>query len=158
MGTMSKSLAGVGGFVASSKDVIQYLRFYAHSYLFSTNIPPSVACSILKSLQLLRDDKSIRDKLHSNIRYFKTRLLEMNLNIGDPKAAVIPIYISDTNLLFRISSKLFDKGLFHNVMGYPAVPLGGSLLRFGVMATHSEEELKKACDIIEEVVLEEGLI
>lgn len=158
MGTMSKSLAGVGGFIASSKDVIHYLRFYAHSYLFSTNIPPSVAGSILKALQLLRDDKSIREKLHSNITYFKKRLLDMKLNIGDPKAAVIPIYISDNELLLKISSKLFDKGLFHNVMAYPAVPLGGSLLRFGVMATHSENELKRACNIIEEVVTEEGLI
>ena len=82
----------------------------------------------------------------------------MKLNIGDPKAAVIPIFISDHDLLLRISSKLFDKGLFHNVMAYPAVPLGGSLLRFGIMATHSESELKKACDIIEEVATEEGLI
>ena len=158
MGTMSKSLAGVGGFIASSKDVIQYLRFYAHSYLFSTNIPPSVAGSILKTLQLIRDDSSIREKLHSNITYFKKRLLEIKLNIGDPKAAVIPIYISDQELLFNISSKLYEKGLFHNVMAYPAVPLGGSLLRFGIMATHSKNELKKACDIIEETVREEGLI
>ncbi len=158
MGTMSKSLAGVGGFIASSKDVIHYLRFYAHSYLFSTNIPPSVAGSILKALQLLRDDSSIREKLHSNIAYFKKRLSDMKLNIGKPEAAVIPIFISDHELLLRISSKLFDKGLFHNVMAYPAVPLGGSLLRFGIMATHSENELKRACDIIEEVFSEEGLV
>ena len=158
MGTMSKSLAGVGGFIASSKDIIQYLRFYAHSYLFSTNIPPSVAGSILKALQLIREDSIIREKLHSNITYFKKRLLDMKLNIGDPKAAVIPIFISDHDLLLRISSKLYNKGLFHNVMVYPAVPLGGSLLRFGIMATHSENELKKACDIIEEIAVEEGLI
>ena len=158
MGTMSKSLAGVGGFVASSKDVIEYLRFYAHSYLFSTNIPPSVAGSILKSLQLLRDDKSIRERLHANINYFKNRLLDMKLNIGNPRAAVIPLYIPDINLLLRVSSKLFEKGLFHNVMAYPAVPLGGSLLRFGIMATHSENELKRACDIIEEAAIEEKLI
>jgi glycine C-acetyltransferase len=158
MGTMSKSLAGVGGFIASSKDVIHYLRFYGHSYLFSTNIPPSTAGSILKALQLIRDDSNIREKLHYNIEYFKKRLSDLKLNIGEPAAAIIPIFISDNNLLFRVSSKLFNKGIFHNVMLYPAVPLGGSLLRFGIMATHSEKELKKACDIIEEVAIEEKLI
>jgi glycine C-acetyltransferase len=158
MATMSKSLAGVGGFVASSKEVIEYLRFYARSYMFSTNIPPAVACSILKSLQILKEDKSIRENLHYNINYFKSKLLDLKLRIGDPKAAVIPIFIPDQQLLLNISQRLFDRGIFHNVMGYPAVPMGGSLLRFGIMATHTEEELNKALNAIEDAVKKEKLL
>jgi len=157
MGTMSKSLAGVGGFIASGKEVIEYLRYYARSYIFSTNIPPAVACTILKSLQIIRDDKSIRERLHHNINIFKSRLKELNILIGEPMAAVIPIFIPDQVLLLNISSKLFDRGVFHNVMGYPAVPKGGSLLRFGIMATHTEKELNYALNAIEEVANEENL-
>jgi glycine C-acetyltransferase len=158
MGTMSKSLAGVGGFVASNKEVIEYLRFYARSYLFSTNIPPAVACGLLKSLTIIRTDKSIREQLHHNINFFKDGLKKLNLNIGDPKGAVIPIFISDLVMLHDVSEKLFDKGIFHNVMSYPAVPMGGSLIRFGIMATHTEKELKYALDSIESVLKEVGMI
>jgi len=158
MGTMSKSLAGVGGFAASKREVIEYLRYYARSYLFSTNVPPSVAGCILKSLEILSTDNSIREKLLSNVEYFKTRLQEMDLNVGNPNGAIVPIIIPDISLLLRISGKLFEKGVFHNVMSYPAVPLGGSLLRFGIMANHSIDDLNKVCNIIEEIGLEEGLI
>ena len=81
----------------------------------------------------------------------------MKLKIGDPKAAIIPIFIRDVKLLLRISSGLFNKGIFHNVMTYPAILFGDSLLRFGVMATHTETELKKVLDAIEEVSYKEGL-
>ncbi|MCK4798409.1 MAG: aminotransferase class I/II-fold pyridoxal phosphate-dependent enzyme [Spirochaetes bacterium] len=157
MGTMSKSLAGAGGFIASTKEVIEYLRFYSRSYLFSTGIPPSVAGSIIKALEIIRADKSIRERLLYNINYFKTRLLDMKLKIGDPKAAIIPIFIPDIQLLLRVSARLFNKGIFHNVMAYPAVPMGGSLLRFGIMATHTKDELKKTLNAIQEAAEEEKL-
>ena len=151
-------MAGVGGFVGASKEVIEYLRFFARSYLFSTNIPPNVACSILKALQIIKNDNSIREKLHHNIDFFKSGLKKLNLNIGSPMAAVIPIFIPDLKLLLTASEKLFEKGLFHNVMAYPAVPMGGSLIRFGLMATHSEDELKEALNIIESVFKELKII
>lgn len=157
MGTMSKSLAGVGGFAASDKEVIEYLRFYARSYLFSTGVPPSIAATVLKSLEIIKKDKSIRERLFMNIEIFKKGLEKFKLNIGDPKAAIIPIFISDTKMLLKVSASLFDKGVFHNVMSYPAVPMGGSLLRFGIMATHTEKEIKKALEIISDVIDETGL-
>jgi glycine C-acetyltransferase len=158
MGTMSKSLAGVGGFIASTKEVIEYLRYYSRSYLFSTGITPSAAGSILKALQVMQEDKSIREQLHTNINFFKTRLIELGLDIGPTKSAIIPIFISDRNLLLRISSSLFREGIFHNVLVYPAVPMGGSLIRFGLTATHSEKELRTALDTIERVVIKAGLL
>ncbi|OHD14144.1 MAG: hypothetical protein A2086_00270 [Spirochaetes bacterium GWD1_27_9] len=158
MGTMSKSLAGVGGFAAARKEIIEYLRFYGRPYLFSTNIPPSAAASILKALQIIRDDKSIREQLWYNINFFKAGLKKLNFNIGNSESAIIPIYIPDTNLLFRFSKKLFQKGLFHNIFIFPAVPMGGSLIRFGIMATHTEQELTRALKIIEEASEEENLL
>jgi len=158
MGTMSKSLAGVGGFAAASKDVIDYLKFFARSYIFSTGVSPATAGCIIKSLEIIKNDKSIRESLWNNINYFKNGLVKLNLNIGETKGAIVPIYIPDMETISIISKKLMDKGLYHNVFSYPAVPLGGSLLRFGVMATHTETELKKALEIIEESFSEEGLL
>ncbi|MBN2545476.1 MAG: aminotransferase class I/II-fold pyridoxal phosphate-dependent enzyme [Spirochaetes bacterium] len=158
MGTLSKSLGSSGGFVASSKNVIEYLRFYARSYLFSTSFPPSVAATVLKALHLIKTDNSIREKLHFNISYFINGLKKLNLDIGEPKSAVVPIFISDQKLLFKISSLLFDNGLFHNVMIYPAVPMGGSLLRFGITTSLDENILKKALVIIEKVLKEVGFL
>jgi glycine C-acetyltransferase len=155
MGTMSKSLAGVGGFAASSKEVIEYLKYYGHSYLFSTGIAPSTAASILKALEILRNEKGIRENLRSNIKYFKEGLIKLNMNIGITEGAIIPIIIPDMSVLSRISSYLFDKGVYHNVFSYPAVPLGGSLLRFGVMATHTVSDLKYVLDVIEEYMQKE---
>jgi glycine C-acetyltransferase len=157
MGTMSKSLAGVGGFAASSKEVVEYLKFYGHSYLFSTGIPPATAASILKALRILRDDGGIMDNLRSNVNYFKSGLEKLNLNIGAPKGAIIPIIIPDLSVLTRMSSWLLEKGVYHNVFTYPAVPLGGSLLRFGIMATHSRTELQYVIDTIEEFVQKEKI-
>lgn len=155
MGTMSKSLAGVGGFASAKKEIINYLRFYSHPYLFSTNIPPSVAGSVSMALHLIRNDSSIRENLFFNINYFKNGLKKLNLEIGNTEAAIVPIYIPDQSVLFRFSKKLFERGVYHNVFSYPAVPMGGSLLRFGIMATHTEKELRKVLDIIEKIVCEE---
>jgi glycine C-acetyltransferase len=158
MGTMSKSLAGVGGFIASNKEVIEYLRYYSRPYLFSTGITPSAAGSILKALEILQHDKSIREKLNANIKLFKSRLLALGLDIGMTQSAIVPIFIANKNLLLKISSRLFQEGVFHNVLVYPAVPMGGSLIRFGLTASHNEKELNIALDKIEKIVTTEGLL
>jgi len=85
-------------------------------------------------------------------------MLKLKLNIGNPKGAIVPLYIPDMNILKNFSKTLFEKNIFHNVFSYPAVPLGGSLIRFGIMATHTENELKYALDCVEEASLKYGLI
>lgn len=150
VGTLSKALGGVGGFAASDVEVIEYLRFYSRSYLFSTNFPPTVAGGLIKALEVLRTDNSLRERLLSNAEFFKKGLLALNFEIGKPEAAIVPIYISDDDILMEMSVELFNRGLFHNVFRYPAVPQGGSMLRFGIMATHSEAEIRQALTIIEE--------
>ncbi|MEW5818003.1 MAG: aminotransferase class I/II-fold pyridoxal phosphate-dependent enzyme, partial [Spirochaetota bacterium] len=141
MASMSKALAGTGGFIASTKEVIAYLRYYAHSYLFSSAIPPASAASALKALQIIRKDGGIREQLFSNIRFFTAGLKALNLEIGDPKAAIVPLFIPDLDRLVKVSNRLFEKGIFHNLIAYPAVPMGGSLLRFRITSGHSENEL-----------------
>jgi len=158
MGTLSKSLAGVGGFAAANKEIIEYLRYYGRSYLFSTTIPASVAASVLKALEILKNDKEIREKLKYNVEYFKNGLKKLNLNIGNTEGAIVPIYIPDMNVIMNVSKMLFEKGIFHNIFSYPAVPLGGSLLRFGLMATHTEKELSYVLDSIEEASIKFNLV
>ncbi|MCG8570594.1 MAG: aminotransferase class I/II-fold pyridoxal phosphate-dependent enzyme [Spirochaetes bacterium] len=158
MGTMSKSLAGVGGFAAASKEIINYLRFYARSYLFSTNIPPGVTGGLIKALDIVQSDQSLREQLLANVERFKKGLSDLGLPIGEPQAAIIPIFIPDDQVLISMSNLLFEKGLYHNVMRYPVVPMGGSLLRFGIMATHSKAEIQKALDIIKDSAKELKLI
>jgi 8-amino-7-oxononanoate synthase len=148
MGTLSKSLGGIGGFAASRKSTIEYLRYYSHSYLFSTGIPPASAASVLAALRILRKNPSLLDQLRENITYFKSLFKSEGIQISNSQAAIIALPIPDTEKLFRFSKKLFDLGVYHNLFTYPAVPQGGSLIRFGLMATHTRKELKKAFESI----------
>jgi 8-amino-7-oxononanoate synthase len=151
LGTLSKSLGSVGGFVAANREVIEYLRVYSRSYLFSTGFPPATAATVRAALSVMRSDNSLREQLEENIACFRKGLLERNLPTNESPSAIVPLFIPDMDTMLEFSSMLFEKGLFHNVMAYPAVPMGGSLLRFGIMATHTRDELDRALDILESV-------
>lgn len=149
-GTLSKALGGVGGFVASTKEVINYLRFYARSYMFSTAMPPAAAASLIAAIDVIENEPELRQRLWYNINYMTTNLKKLGFDLGNAETAILPIIISDEDKLRKVSRFVHEAGVFVNPVYYPAVPKGLSRLRLSLMATHTQEDLDTTLNVIEE--------
>ena len=143
-GTLSKALGAVGGFVASSHEVIQYIRFYARSYMFSTALPPSTSASVLAGLDVIENEPQLRQQLWDNIRFLKTALEDAGFNLGNSETAIFPLILGDDQKVKEMSRLLHEKGIYVNAVFYPAVARRLSRVRLSVMATHTREDLETA--------------
>ncbi len=157
-GTLSKALGVVGGFVASSKEVINYLRFYARSNMFSTAMTPAAAGSLVAALDVIQTEPELRERLWYNIRYMIDNLKALGLDLGNAETAIIPIIIPDEDVLRDVSRYVHSAGVFVNPVYYPAVPKGLSRLRLSLMATHTQEDLDTTLGVIEDAVRKYGVI
>ncbi len=157
-GTLSKALAVVGGFVASSKEVVNYLRFYARSHMFSTALPPAAAGALIAGIDVIQNEPELRAKLWRNIRYMLANLRRMGFNLGNAETAIIPIIVGDETKLKLISREVHQAGIFVNPVYYPAVPKKLSRLRLSLMATHTQEDLDDTLAVLEKVGKKYGLI
>ena len=152
--TFSKSFAAVGGYVSGDAAAIDYLRFYSHPYGFSCALPPAVVAGLLKVLEIVQRDDSIRQRLWDNTSYFREQLLGMGLNLGDSTTQVVPIITgSDRPLLYEMCREMNDKGLFLAPVDYPSVPEDELRYRGAVTAAHTRNDLDEALNIIEDVVV-----
>jgi glycine C-acetyltransferase len=158
MGTLSKALGGLGGFVASSKEVINYLRYYARSGFFSINLPPAVAAAALAAVEVMENEPELHENLWRNTRYMKENLKSLGFNVVNSESAIIPIIIGDDLALRKISKRIHEEGVYLNAIPYPAVPKGKSRLRLTLMATHTQEDLDKALEVLEKVGIEFGIL
>jgi 8-amino-7-oxononanoate synthase len=140
MGTFTKSFGAVGGFVAASKDIIDYLRVSARSYIFSAPIPPLVVAGILESLRIIKEDRPF-EKLKENIDYLTSKLKNSGFNILETETQIIPIIIGDERKTIQVSRELIDNGIFAPAVMWPAVPRGLGRLRITLMSSHSKENL-----------------
>jgi 8-amino-7-oxononanoate synthase len=148
VGTFSKSLASIGGFIAGSKDLINYLQHNARSLIFSASLPPASAASVIAALDIIEEHDGLVEKLWENTHHAKSRFTELGMDIGDSETPIIPIYIRDNDKAFIISKMLLDRGVFINPVITPAVRPEDSLLRFALMATHSIPQIDEAIDKI----------
>ncbi|NPA68050.1 MAG: pyridoxal phosphate-dependent aminotransferase family protein [Chlorobi bacterium] len=146
MGTFSKSLASLGGFIAGDKDTINYIKHNARSLLFSAGIPPASAATVLKALEIIKAEPERIDKLWENTNYAKKRLLEENFDIGNSTTPIIPIFTGEDNKTFIYASMLLEKGVYVNPVVHPAVEKNKGILRFSLMATHTKEQIDKAME------------
>lgn len=151
MGTFSKTLAGVGGFVASSNEVINYLRHYARSAFFSASIPPSVAASVLAAIEVMESEPERHENLWKNINYMKHNLKALGYNVPDTQSALVPVVIGNDLLVKQTSKRIFEEGVYLSVFPYPAVPRGQERLRLSIIATHTNEDLDRTLEIFEKV-------
>jgi glycine C-acetyltransferase len=140
-GTFSKAFGSVGGFVASSKEMCDYLRYYANTTVFSAAIAPPVTCSVLKAIELLKTDKTILKKLWDNVNYLRKRLLEEGYDIGKSETPIFPILIRDTFKVKEITRMLLKKNIYAIGLTYPAVANKDSRIRISVLASHTKEQL-----------------
>jgi len=154
MGTFSKSLASVGGFIASTAEMVSYLKHHSRPLIFSASIPPSAVAAALAALEIIKTEPERQKALWANTEYMAKALLELGFDINTSETPIIPIYIRDNYLTFQFTQRLFEEGIFVNPVVSPAVKSDSSLLRLSIMATHTRSQLDKAISKIEKVASE----
>lgn len=150
MGTFSKSLASLGGFIAGSTDTVEYIKHRARSLMFSASMPPSAVASVIAALDIIESEPARIDKLWANTNYAKSLLISAGFDIGESNSPILPVYIRDNTMTFIITNILQEKGVFVNPVVSPAVPSNGSMIRFSLMATHSFEQIETAVTKLKE--------
>jgi len=158
MGTFSKSFASLGGFIAGEKKVITFIRHNARSLLFSASITPASAAAALAALGIIISEPERREKLWRNARMMLKGLPKLGFNIGTSESPVIPLHIGDDMKTLYFWKELHHAGVFVNPVLPPGVPPAKSLIRTSYMATHTEEELKRALEIFREVGGKTGVL
>jgi 8-amino-7-oxononanoate synthase len=151
-GTFSKGFSAAGGFAAASRDVIEYLRFYANTYGFTCALPPSVVAGLLAALDVAAAEPWRRERLWANAAYFRESLQAMGVDTGTSSSYVVPIVVGeDRALLYELGHALRARGLFLTPVDYPTVPLDQARFRASVTAAHSRADLDWALQIIADV-------
>jgi glycine C-acetyltransferase len=158
VGTLSKALGALGGYVAGTKSLIEFLYHRARPFLFSTSHPPSVAATCIAALDVLEHEPQWMERLWANTRFFKAGLEALGFNIGISESPITPVIVGDGALAMTLSDKLFDAGVFAQGIGFPTVPQGKARVRTIVTATHTEDELQFALDAFRRVGSELGII
>ncbi len=151
MGTFSKSLASIGGFIAADKKVIEYLKHHARSLMFSASISPGAAASALAALKVLKAEPERIEKLWKNTNYTIQQFKEAGFDIGPTESPIIPIYVRDNEKTFLMAKMLMDEGVFVNPVVSPAVSSESSMIRFSLMATHSFKQIDFAVEKLKKV-------
>ncbi|PWK78205.1 8-amino-7-oxononanoate synthase [Mucilaginibacter oryzae] len=146
MGTFSKSLASLGGFIASDQDTIDYIKHRARSLMFSASMPPGSVASVIAALDIIESEPERIEKLWDNTNYAMKLLLEEGFDLGPTESPILPIYVRDNEKTFAVTKYLQNLGVFVNPVVSPAVPSDSSLLRFSLMATHTFEQIDEAVD------------
>lgn len=158
MGTLSKAIGVVGGYVAGSKDLIDWLKVRARPFLFSTSLTPGAAASAMESINILMESKDVWNRLWENGNYLKKGLKELGFNIGNSETPITPCIIGDEKLTQEFSKKLFENGVYAKSIVYPTVPLGTGRVRNMPTAAHTKEMLDEALKVYAKVGKELGVI
>jgi 7-keto-8-aminopelargonate synthetase-like enzyme len=146
MGTFSKSLASLGGFIAGDELLIDYLKHKARSLIFSASMTPSSAASVLAALDIIQSEPERIEQLWANTRYAKQLLSEEGFEMGPTESPIIPVYVRDNHKTFMLTKMLQEDGIFVNPVVSPAVPSDASLIRFSLMATHTFDQIEEAVE------------
>jgi glycine C-acetyltransferase len=158
-GTLGKALGGAsGGYVAASRSIVAWLRQRARPYLFSNSVPPPVAASTLRVLDLLADNPSLRNKVHDNARYFRSRLTAVGFTLPPGEHPIIPIMIGDAALASRMADRMLEHGVYVIGFSYPVVPMGTARIRTQMSAALTPDDLDIAVDAFTKVGTDLGVI
>lgn len=152
MGTFSKSLASIGGYMAASADVVDYVRHASRPYIFCASIPPASCATAIEALRILREQPELPERLAALARHMREGLKRRGIAIRESTTPIIPLYTHDAVTTLTIAKELYDEGVYVNPVLPPATHPSECLLRTSYMATHTEALLDEALDIIERVV------
>ena len=158
MGTFSKSMASIGGFIAGDKDTINYLRHTCRSYIFSASNAPAATAAALEALHIIKAEPERMERLWDVTNYALKRFREEGFEIGDTESPIIPLYVRDIDKTFLVTKLAFDNGVFINSVVPPACAPQDTLVRFALMATHTTEEVERGVQILKKIFVEQGII
>ena len=163
VGTLSKAIGALGGYVCGSKDLIDFLYHRARPFLFSTSHPPSVAATCIAAFDVLEQEPELMDKLWANTRFFKKELGLLGFNIGGSitpasETPITPIIVGEGRLAMEFSRELFNEGVFTPGIAFPTVAEGKARLRTIMTATHTHDQLTKALEVLKKVGARMGII
>jgi glycine C-acetyltransferase len=158
VGTLSKAIGALGGYVAGSRNLIEFLYQRARPFLFSTSHPPAVAAACIAALDVLLEHPEIMEQLWDNTRFFKKGLERLGFNTGLSESPITPVIAGDSAKANTLSDRLFEEGVFAQAIGYPTVARDKARVRTIVTATHTREDLQYALDAFAKVGREIGLI
>ena len=144
MGTFSKSLASIGGFIAADQVIIDSLRHTARTYIFSASCPPSATAAAREALHIIKSEPERIESLWNVTNYALKRFKEEGFEIGDTESPIIPLYVRDIHKTFVVVAKAFEAGVFINPVIPPACAPNDTLVRFALMANHTEEQVERA--------------
>ena len=152
MGTFSKALGGIGGYVCGSHDFVEYMEAYARSRFFSCTLPPAITSAVLASLNHIEAHPEIREKLWKNVAYLRKKFQDNEIDIDKSTSQVMPIMVNDDQKIFDIANSIRRRGIFLQPVSYPAVSKGRSRLRLSVSSIHTQEQLDQVADVVTSVI------
>ena len=158
MGTFSKSLASIGGFIASDKDTINYLRHTCRTYIFSASNTPSATAAALEALHIIEQEPERMEHLWKVTNYALKRFREEGFEIGETESPIIPLYVRDIDKTFLVTKLAYEAGVFINPVIPPACAPQDTLVRFALMATHTEEQVERGVKALAKIFREQGII
>lgn len=158
MGTFSKSLASIGGFIVSDKDTINYLRHTCRTYIFSASNTPSATAAALEALHILRKEPERQDHLWAVTHYALKRFRDEGFEIGETESPIIPLYVRDIDKTFMVTKLAYEAGVFINPVIPPACAPQDTLVRFALMATHTEDQVERGVQILKKIFKDQGII
>lgn len=160
LGTFSKTFGATGGFIAGPRAVIDYVRHYGRSYMFSASPTPAVTATVLAGLEILKKEPQLREQLWSNVLYFYNGLKKAGFNVfpDPPESAIITVMVGPDTTVRTISKRIYEEGLFISSVAYPAVPRNEGKLRLSLSAVHTREEMDGSIEKLVRVGLEFGIV
>lgn len=158
MGTFSKSLASIGGFIVSDKDTINYLRHTCRTYIFSASNTPSATAAALEALHILQKEPERQDHLWAVTHYALKRFRDEGFEIGETESPIIPLYVRDIDKTFMVTKLAYEAGVFINPVIPPACAPQDTLVRFALMATHTEDQVERGVQILKKIFIDQGII
>ena len=158
MGTFSKSLASVGGFITSSREVVDYIRHHARTGIFSAAMPPAAAAAAIAAIDIIEAEPQRRKQLWESTRYMKQELDRLGFDTGHSASPIVPIGVGEDITSYAMSNRLLEEGVFVNPVVSPAVPPGQAMIRTSYMATHERDHLDRALEAIAKVGREFDII
>ncbi|EHO68046.1 serine palmitoyltransferase [Segatella maculosa] len=158
MGTFSKSLASIGGFIASDKDTINFLRHTCRTYIFSASNTPAATAAAMEALHIIQNEPERIEHLWEVTNYALRRFREEGFEIGETESPIIPLYVHDVDKTFLVTKLAFDAGVFINPVIPPACAPQDTLVRFALMASHTKEEVERGVQALKKIFVEQGII
>ncbi len=158
MGTFSKSLASIGGFICSDKDTINFLRHTCRTYIFSASNTPAATAAAMEALHIIQQEPERIEKLWNVTRYALKRFREEGFEIGETESPIIPLYVRDAEKTFLVTALAFNNGVFINPVIPPACAPQDTLVRYALMATHTEDQVERSVKILKKIFIEQGII